>query len=597
MSATNQYILEKKIARGGMAEIWLCRQIGGGGFQRICAVKRILPHYAEDLEYVQMFRDEAEIGKSLRHANIVSVEGFQAFGPTWGIIMEFVEGSDLRALLHHCATNQMRLTVPVALFIIADAAKGLHYAHGKIEERTGKHLGIIHRDISPQNIIVSFSGEVKITDFGIANAKSRMTDTKSGIVKGKYSYMSPEQVAAKNIDSRSDIFSLGIVLWECLAMHRLFNFDTDVETIKNVHECQIPSILRDLNKDVDQELESIVMRALQRDVNRRYQTASELEREIRRYLSKKYPGFTSEDVARFVSNSLQKKKKEIGEDIRNLLSQDVPQFNTQSQRPISLHSAPGLSGQPIRSNPGTNRSHYATKNSRIPNTGFKHQSARQWVAHGKISRGRLISPIVIAAIVILAGLTGLLMLGRLPGPLAAKTPIQVLATGNVYSAKFAINGEPFDGGRYRKIPLGLRLPPGKYMIQASREGYYSASARVKIDSGDYLKEVPLKFRLKSQQNAIKVTAKWATGPTVMVNVDDGFQVVKIRNGIQGSSDTAEITDLQSGTQYSLTATVAERNQRKEVRCRFVPPEFKADQEALLQIDFIEKKCTLFVKSI
>lgn len=189
------------------------------------------------------------------------------------------------------------------------------------------------------------------------------------------------------------------------------------------------------------------------------------------------------------------------------------------------------------------------------------------------------------------------MMGKIPGPLAARTPVQILASGNVPSAKFTINGQSYEGGRFRKLPLGLRLNPGKHLIIASRPGYYSASAQVAISRGDYLKEIPLKFRAKSKLTSVKVAAKWATGPSVVVNVDHGFQVVKIATDAKGTSESVTIDDLQRGTEYSVTAAVAEHGQKKEVQCRFVPPETQDRQEALLQIDFIEKKCTMFVKSI
>jgi len=208
MSEGSRYILAKKIARGGMAEIFLGKQVGEDGFQRLVAIKRILPHYSSDQEFSQMFRDEAHICKRLQHANIVRVEGFEEVDGSYALIMEYVDGADLRTLLHAIEQSKKRMPVPMACYITAEAARGLHYAHTKIDEITQQPLGVVHRDVSPQNILVSFEGEIKITDFGIADAESKLTETRPGIVKGKYSYMSPEQISAKQVDARTDIFAL-----------------------------------------------------------------------------------------------------------------------------------------------------------------------------------------------------------------------------------------------------------------------------------------------------------------------------------------------------------------------------------------------------
>ena len=587
MSGSTRYFLEKKIARGGMAEIWLARQIGGDGFQRVCAVKRILPHYAEDTEYVQMFRDEAEICKSLRHANIARVEGFQAFGPTWGIVMEFVEGTDLRALLHHCSVNKMRLTVPMAVYIAAEAAKGLHYAHTKHDEMTGRQLNIVHRDISPQNILLSFSGEVKVTDFGIADAGSRVTDTRPGIVKGKYSYMSPEQVAAKNVDGRSDVFALGIVLWETLAMHRLFNMDTDVETIRQVHECRIPATLRTHNPEVDPALEAIVIRALQRDVNRRFESASEFERELRRYLSQRYPDFTSEDLSRFLGSVLAKRKAEVAQDIRSLLSQPVPPANQMDARSAPF-SNPGETnaGAPLTP-PGTAR------RSNMPSTQNMTFSRRPVTGRGM--RVPIMHPMWLFGSVVVAALAGIFMFGQVPVPLTAKDPVQLVGKGNVYSAQIAVNGKSMFRGAYKRIPVGLRLPPGRHLITAHRDGYFSDQVEVDVKPGSVLEELRFNLRPKSEFTRVAVSANWATSPTVVVRVNDGFYVAKLSSGANGTGVQSPLPDLLPDREYTVTAATVEDGGLNEVACRFKPTRRPDGQETLLHIDFIARNCTVFMK--
>lgn len=303
-----------------MAEIYLGKAIGSDDFQRICAIKRILPHYAQETEYLEMFRAEARIGKRLQHANIVQVYDFKRVDDTYAIIMEFVDGSDLRSLLAACENARVRLSVPMSVFIAAQAARGLHYAHTRVDEITRKPLEIVHRDISPQNLLLSYEGEVKVIDFGIAKFESRNQETKPGVVKGKYSYMSPEQVTAKPLDARTDIFSLAVVLWEILAMKRLFAGESEVETIRNVQNCSISANLQELNKSVDDALLQIILKGLAKDRKRRYQSAAAFEKDLLRYLNSRYPEFTASDLGNFVRQIFAKKRADTQKNIKELLT-------------------------------------------------------------------------------------------------------------------------------------------------------------------------------------------------------------------------------------------------------------------------------------
>ena len=324
MAGSSRYMLYKKVARGGMAEIYLGKQIGEDGFQRICCIKRILPHYAQDQEFIEMFRDEAHICKRLQHANIVRVEGFEEVEGSYAIIMEFINGGDLRTVLSSCEKQSLRLSVPMTLYIIAEAARGLHFAHCKVDDLTGKPLEIVHRDISPQNILISFEGEVKVTDFGIADADSKATETKPGIVKGKYSYMSPEQISAMAVDARTDVFALAIVLWEMIAMKRLFQGENEVMTIQKVRSCQITDDLRKLNPKVDDELFKIIMKGLHKDPRGRFSSAAEFEKALRKYLNKRFSDFTVNDLAEFIKKLMKARLKEMQQEIKILLSKKAP---------------------------------------------------------------------------------------------------------------------------------------------------------------------------------------------------------------------------------------------------------------------------------
>lgn len=214
--ATGQpkYILTERIAQGGMAEIHLGKSVGLDGFARVCAFKRILPHFAQDNEFVEMFRNEAQVAKQLQNKNIVQVFDFVSDGSSYMLVMEFVDGQDLRALLSGAEQKRKRIPIEIACYAAMETLSGLSYAHSAVDV-SGKSMGIIHRDVSPQNILISYDGDVKITDFGIAKAENQSSNTRVGVLKGKFRYMSPEQASGYNIDARTDLFAVGIILLKC----------------------------------------------------------------------------------------------------------------------------------------------------------------------------------------------------------------------------------------------------------------------------------------------------------------------------------------------------------------------------------------------
>jgi serine/threonine protein kinase len=321
MSAKNKrYILSHKIASGGMAEIYLGKQIGEDGFSRLCCIKRIRPEFSKDKEFIKMFKDEAHVSKRLQHTNIVRIEGFEEVESSYALIMEFVNGSDLQEIIASCHQQSQIFPIAMIIYTIAEACRGLHYAHNKIDEISNKDLGIIHRDISPQNIMVSFEGEVKVTDFGIAKIKEKEEKTKTGIVKGKYSYMSPEQIRGQSLDARTDIYALSIVMWEALAMKKLFQGKTEVDTIQKVSQGTISENILDLNKDIKPELAKILMKGLSKDPYDRYQTANDFEKKLREYLNKNYSEFTPQDYSLFLKGILSSKKNKYSSYIKEVLS-------------------------------------------------------------------------------------------------------------------------------------------------------------------------------------------------------------------------------------------------------------------------------------
>lgn len=297
-----KYILLERLAAGGMAEVYLSKSTGAVGVNKFVAVKRILPQYSDHQEFIEMFKEEAKIAVNLNHGNVVSIYDFGVEKSQFYLVMEYVEGRNLRQILNELKKSNTQFTIEQIIYMIKEVAAGLDHAHRCIDGTTGKPLNIVHRDMSPQNVMVSFEGEVKIIDFGIAKAETQMEATKAGTLKGKYGYMSPEQADGQPIDTRTDIFSIGIVLWELLANDRLFTSNSEAAILRKIRECQIPSI-RKINPSVPPELEQIVNKALAKDRSLRYQTASAFHRDLNRFINTHYPEFSPHDFSVFMKNA------------------------------------------------------------------------------------------------------------------------------------------------------------------------------------------------------------------------------------------------------------------------------------------------------
>ena len=294
-----RYEILETIALGGMAEILLATSASLGGVDRTCVIKRILPQYSSDLTFVSMFIDEARITLGLDHPNIVRLFDFGQHEGTYFMAMEYVDGTDLAALLRAHAALQRRMPVEVAAFLMRDLARGLHHAH-TLRDHQGLPLGIIHRDVSPQNTLLSQGGRVKLADFGIAAARDKLTLTEPGTVLGKAAYMSPEQAAGKPIDARTDLWSVGVILYELLLGERLFAHDNPVATVSRVMTLPItpPSARR---SDVPQALDDVVMKALQRDVALRYQSGAEIADALDAFLQAHAPDFDEAALGRMIA--------------------------------------------------------------------------------------------------------------------------------------------------------------------------------------------------------------------------------------------------------------------------------------------------------
>jgi serine/threonine protein kinase len=269
-----RYDVIKHLADGGMAEVLLGRTTGIEGFERHVVIKRIRAEQAHDQHYVTMFLDEARLAATLHHVNVVQVNDIGQEDGEYFFAMEYVHGEDVRKLLADVAARDARVPLEHALTIVMAAASGLHYAHEQVGPDR-KPLGIVHRDVSPANILIGYDGAVKVVDFGIAKAAHQSKDTGSGVLKGKATYMSPEQCNVEEVDRRSDVFALGVVLWELVTARPLFHRENDFLTMTTIvkGDYERPSAVR---PDVPPELEAIIMKALARDRDARYATADDM---------------------------------------------------------------------------------------------------------------------------------------------------------------------------------------------------------------------------------------------------------------------------------------------------------------------------------
>jgi len=290
-----QYVLLEKIATGGMAEVWKARMRGVEGFQKIVAIKKILPHLSDNQDFIEMFVDEAKLAAQLNHNNIIHIYDLGKIQSSYYIAMEYIDGYDLKNILKKAQERDQPLSVEIALFIASKIAAALDYAHRK-RDFEDKEMGLVHRDVSPQNVLISEEGDIKLCDFGIAKAASKASHTQAGALKGKLQYMSPEQAWGRNIDKRSDIFALATVLFEMLTARKLFSGDNELSILEQVREARVtpPS---QYNDEVTPEIDAIVLKALQKDPANRYQTAGEMQRDLDAVLYNFKPTPTSADLA------------------------------------------------------------------------------------------------------------------------------------------------------------------------------------------------------------------------------------------------------------------------------------------------------------
>jgi serine/threonine protein kinase len=294
-----KYTLLKKLASGGMAEVFLAKVAGPAGFEKVVVVKRILSHLAEDPKFVAMFLSEARLAAQLNHPNVVQVFDFGEQDGTWFLVMELIDGLNLRHLFRKAAEKNEFVPVPVALRIATMALEGLGYAHDFIDPTTGQPLGLVHRDVSPDNILVGRNGAVKVVDFGIAKAANQTHLTKTGTVKGKFAYMPPEQLQGQALDRRADVFAMGIVLYELLTTRKPFDTSNDAVVVRAIlYEDFTPAST--WRSEVPPELDAIIGRAFAKDPTTRYADCRAMATDLDRFLMSRGESPNPYDIAQVV---------------------------------------------------------------------------------------------------------------------------------------------------------------------------------------------------------------------------------------------------------------------------------------------------------
>lgn len=321
LPAFGRYEALFRIAAGGMAEVFAARINGEAGFEKLVAIKRMLPHLAEDEQFVEMFLDEARLAVHVSSPYVVpTLDLGRADDGALYIVMELVVGQSLSTLIRDQRRRGTRVPIPIAVELIAQAAQGLDDAHEAVTP-TGLQLGLVHRDVSPHNVLVGIDGRARVTDFGIARAMLRRTSTQTGELKGKFAYFSPEQAEGRPVDRRSDVFSLGIVAWETLLGRRLFAGDDPMSLLRLVKTMPIPAA-SEVDPQVPVAVSQVVARALERSLDQRYRTAAEFAQALREAARALGPAPTAREIGKWVNDGGGDALKRMRSEIDSALAGD-----------------------------------------------------------------------------------------------------------------------------------------------------------------------------------------------------------------------------------------------------------------------------------
>ena len=446
-----RYELLAELGSGGMAEVFLARMMGPADFHKWIAIKRVHPHMAKHPQFIDMFLDEARIAASIQHPNVASVFDLGDDDGEYFLAMEYLHGENLAVVMQRAAEEVGRVPYALATYIIARAAEGLHHSH-QTKDRRGRPIDLIHRDVSPQNIFVTYDGQIKLTDFGIAKAAGRLTDTKTGGMKGKSAYMAPEQALGQDIDRRVDIFSLGVVLWELTVGQRLFKAKTEAQSLMRITGGNTPTPSSVL-PGYPPALEAIVMRALNRDRLKRYESAGQMGDDLTRLLQSTGDHIGSREVSAFMRELLddQYMMKEA-----LLHSDPTKETNISDLRAPEEQSPVSESRVQVRTIP---RSETPIQQAETSPT-----SSRRWL-------------LLAALVVVLAVVGGVFFAARETAPLPSSARIATSPSG----ARVELNGESIEG----YTPLTVQsLGPGRHSLSLSLDGFETLDRTFDVVPGE-----------------------------------------------------------------------------------------------------------------
>ena len=454
---------------GGMAEIFKAKTFGHGGFENVVVIKRILAHLSENPSFVKMFMDEAKITALLQHGNIVRIYDFGKIDRNYFIAMECVEGKDVKQVLRKLAERRKLIPREFAVYIAMEAAKGLDYAH-KRTTLQGSPLDIVHRDVSPSNILVSYNGEVKVADFGIVKAANCAETTNEGMLKGKFEYMSPEQAGGKDIDRRSDIFSVGIILWEMLTGRRLFKTDSELKTLEKIKsgDFEAPS---KMNHTVPPRLDEIVMRALAVDPDDRYADARDLHADLLDFLYPAPPDVTQQSLALYMKDLF---TEEVSGE-RDRMEEGTRLAQAMHETAASLDLEPDWEeGGSARSQPG--------------------KAAAEAQQQPTASRMPLVAAIVLLSVVIMIGIGAVAWIyldqpvkttpSEMQVQVAAPTTSTIRVKVSPVAGKVYLDGRLY--GEQKEVVIAEVTPGAEHTLRVEAEGYQPYEEKMTLDAGSTL---------------------------------------------------------------------------------------------------------------
>ncbi len=538
-----KYVLLDRISVGGMAEVFRARQTGVEGFAKTVAIKRILPTIAKDEDFIEMFIDEAKLAVHMAHANVAQVFDLGNVNGQYFIAMEYVAGADLRTVWDRARRRNRLLPIAMSTYIMQKVCEGLDYAHRKKDD-VGQDIGLVHRDVSPQNVLVSFEGEVKVVDFGIAKASATVSKTQAGILKGKFGYMSPEQVRGRDLDHRSDIFACGIVLWELLVGDRLFLGETDFSTLEKVRNVDLVPPTQ-FNKSLSPQIERIVMKALSKDRNDRYKWAGEMAEDLQRFLFSSNQPFARTDLQRYMKQHFETEITEEYarlEKYRELKPEDIEELEnvpvragtelTTGETHVGGMIAPG--GLPTASftqpmsYPGQQT---AAETQPYPLPGAQAAELIAPVTSKGGLNGRTKLVIALLSVLALGGLgfaiftmTG----GLTPDPGGLKLDISPKDAEIYLNDQLVSTMSPFSRAD---------ITPGPYVLKVQRAGYAPVIRSLRINSGEQIQETII---LEAERGEA----------SIMVRTDpEGFDVW-VNGEPTGQKTPANVTQLMPG-KYKL----------------------------------------------